>query len=151
MNHMQATKIVNAVRPGAIIDDAAITGQVIDTLGFNYCTIVFQMGATDIAMSALKLTECASSGGSYDDVSGAVFGTSENIAGTTSALPTATDDNNLFILEIDCRKRQRYLKPAGTFGNGTSGGFLAATAFLSQGSISPVTAAERGVSQIVRV
>lgn len=151
MNQLQGTKAVNAIRPGALIDNASATGQVIDTLGFNFAQIFAQLGATDIALTALKIQECATSGGTYEDVTGLRVGTDANIAGSTSALPTATDDNGLVIFEIDLTKRQRYLKVLATFGDGSVGGYISSLALLGQATITPFSATDRGALQILRV
>ncbi len=61
------------------------------------------------------------------DVTGLVYGTSAGIAGTTSALPTATDDNKCFKFEIDLRGRKRYLDLVATCGDGATGTFATAS------------------------
>ena len=148
---MQETKIVNAVDPDVIKDNAAFGTTVIDTLGWEHATVYAYLGDTDIAMAALKMTECATSGGSYTDITGLVYGTSTGIGGSTSTLPSATDDNTFVAFDIDLKARQRYLKLAATAGDGTLGTYLTAFAVLSRGHDVPVTAAERGCGQVLRV
>jgi hypothetical protein len=102
-------------------------------------------------MAALKLGETDTSGCSAADITGAIFGTSADIAGTTSALPTAADDGDVFVIEVDLTKRKRFIDLTATAGNGTTGTFLSGVCILSRASDSPTTAAERGCNQILRV
>ena len=150
MNQLQNTKLVSITPPAAIVDNASYTTASIDTQGWDYLQVVVYLGATDIAMTALKLQE-SDTDGSYADVTGLVFGTSSNIAGSTSTLPSATDDNKFFVFDVDLRGRKRYFDLVATAGDGTAGTFLTAFAILSRGKDQPVTAAERGASQILRV
>lgn len=147
----QQTKKVNLTPPAAIVDNSSLTVAELDTLGWDYCEILVIMGATDIAMTALKVTESDSAGSGHADVTGLVFGTSTNVDGDTSALPIATDDNDIFSFQIDLRKRKRYLDMTATVGDGTSGAFVAIIAILSRGRETPSTAAEAGCNQVLRV
>src|SRR5512139_445078 len=137
MNELQHTKPVACIPPGVIKDNASFTAVEIDGKDYDWLTIVIALGATDIAMAALKLQESETSGGGggYTDVTGAIYGTSANIAGTTSALPTATDDNKVFLIEVDLRKRMRYLNLLATAGDGSTGTYLAAVGILSRGKL----------------
>jgi hypothetical protein len=140
------TKKVNAIRPAAILDDASATASTIDCIGWNYCDITCMLGATDIAMTALKVQE-SDDDSTYADVTGLVYGTSTNDAGSTSTLPTATSDNGLFGFLVDLRGRKRYLKVVATFGNGAAGGYIAALATLSRGEQGAYSAATAGCAQ----
>ena len=92
-------------------------------------------------MATLKVQESDDSGMSgAADVSGLVFGTSTNIAGSTSTLPSATDDNKFFIFEIDLRARKRYLDLSATAGDGAAGTYMAAWVELSRAETAPVSA-----------
>lgn len=151
-NPLQDTKFVNLVPPVAIKDNTGWTTTEVDTLGYDYATFVINLGATDIAMAALKLTETDTSGCSGSDVTGAIFGTSADIAGTTSALPTAADDGDIFVIEVKLGgSRKRYLDLTATAGNGTTGTYLSGICILSRAENAPRTAAERGANQILRV
>src|SRR5574343_1612731 len=89
--------------PAAIVDNASLTTAAIDTAGFDLCKVVVFLGATDIAMTALKVQESdASDMTGAADITGAVFGTSDNDAGSTSTLPSATADNSFFEILIRC-------------------------------------------------
>ncbi|NBW11017.1 MAG: hypothetical protein EBR82_23600 [Caulobacteraceae bacterium] len=151
MNHLQNCKYVSVTPPAAIIDNASATTAAIDCLGYDYATIIVYLGAMDIAMTVLKVQESDASGSGFADVAGLIFGTSADIAGATSALPTATDDNGFFIFEVDLRNRKRYLDLVATCGDGAAGTYLTALAILSRAKDQPVIAAERGAVQILRV
>ena len=149
--HCQATKFVQLIPPAAIKNNASYTPVALDTQGYEYLQVVVSLGATDIALTALKLQECATSGGSYADITGMVFGTSNNADGSASVLPSATDDNKIFVFELDLRGRQRYIELVCTVGNGSTGGFVSAEAILSRPKIDPQTATERGLgAQVLR-
>lgn len=140
------TKKVGVIRPVAIVDNASWTCIATDCKGWDYYELTVMLGATDIAMVALKLTE-SDDDSSYSDVTGAIFGTSTNDAGSTSTLPSATDDNLLFGICVDCRARKRYLKLVATGGDGAAGAFACAIATLSRGEQGSLTAAQAGYSQ----
>jgi hypothetical protein len=150
MNHAQHCKYLIVTSPAAIVDNNSYTTNSIDTNGFGYLQVIVMVGALDIAMTALKL-QTSDTDGSYADLTGAVFGTSENIDGATSALPTATDDNKIFVLEVDLRGKKRYFDLVATMGDGSTGGFVSAVAILSKASIAPTLAAGRGADEVVRV
>lgn len=145
-------KLVSVTPPAAIVDDSAYTTGAVDTLGFRFARFVVYLGATDIAMAALKVQESDDSGMSgAADITGAVFGTSTADTGSASTLPSATDDNKFFTVEIDLRGRKRYLDLGATAGNGSTGTFLAAWCELYRGEQTPTTAAQKGVSQNLKV
>ena len=155
MIHAQHEKHVVVTAPGALVDDASLTCNVIDTKGYGYCTIDVQLGATDIGITTLKVQEANVGSGSSltsgADVTGLIWGTSLNIAGATSTVPSSTNDNTCFRFEIDLRGRKRFLLPVVTVGNGSVGGYVTVTAKLSRPTDCPVTAAERGCTEILRV
>ena len=149
-------KLVAVTPPAAIVDNASLTCNVVDTLGFRFARYVFYFGAMDIAVATLKIQEAdAKSSGtaltSGADITGAVFGTSTNDTGSTSTLPSATDDNKFFTVEIDLRGRKRYLNPVATMGDGAAGTFVAVHCELYRGENVPTTAAQKGVAQNLRV
>jgi hypothetical protein len=150
MNSLQDTKLVALIRPAAIADDASFTSQVVDTLGYDYATCIFQLGASDIAVAALYMQE-SDDNSNYTNITGTIFGTSTNTDGSTSGLPTATDDNKFEVVEIDLRGRKRYLQCVATAGNGSTGTYLSALVVLSRGEIGPVSATDRGCDEILRV
>lgn len=152
MHAEQTDKFFSITPPGAIVDNASLTTATIDTLGFGYCRVFAILGATDIAMTALKIQESDDSGMSgAADVTGLVYGTSTDIAGSTSALPSATDDNKCFAFEIELKGRKRYLDLVATCGDGAAGTYINVMCLLSRASDVPVTKTERGFGNILRV
>lgn len=155
MNPVQ-NKLVSVTPPAAIVDNASLTCNVVDTQGFKFARYVVYFGAMDIAVTALKVQESdATSSGtalsSGADVTGAVYGTSTNTAGSASTLPSATDDNKFFTIEVDLRGRKRYLNPVITCGDGAAGTYVAVWCELYRGENVPTTAAQKGASQELRV
>lgn len=152
MNQAQNMKVVNYCPPTAIKDNASFTTNAIDTAGFGKLAIYFTLGATDIAMTALKVQESDDSGMSgAADITGLVYGTSANPeTGTTSALPTADNDNGVFAFFINLSGRKRYIDVVATAGDGSTGTFGSGVAFLYDGD-GINTAAERGlVSNLIK-
>jgi hypothetical protein len=131
MNNAQFGKYVVAIAPAAILDDASATAAEIDCKGASYAEVILQIGATDIAMAALKLQESDTSGGSFVDVAGATFDGGENTDGETLALPSATDDGQTCVFQVSLLGRKRFLKVVATLGNGSAGGFISGVARLS--------------------
>ena len=150
MNAMQATKFLNITPPAAIVDNASWTTAEIDTLGWDFLQILVIMGATDIAMTALAVTQSDASGSGHANITGLVWGTSTNADGSASVLPSATDDDKIQLAEIDLRGKKRYIDVTGTGGDGSAGAFLCILAILSRAKDAPVTAAERGCDEILR-
>lgn len=146
MNQTQNVKYVGITPPAAIIDNASATTASIDTLGFDRLKVVLYFGAMDIAVTAMKL-QYSDTDGSYGDLTGAIFGTSTNSAGSTSTLPSATDDNKFFVFDVDLRDKKRYFDLVLTLGDGATGTYVAVWAELSRGEAMLQTAAGRGVSQ----
>jgi len=50
-------KLVSVTPPAAIIDNASATTAEVDTKGWDHARYIIYVGATDIAMAALNLTE----------------------------------------------------------------------------------------------
>ncbi len=147
----QNCKWVSITPPEAIRDNSSYTTAELDTAGFDYAEIVVYLGATDIAFTAATVTESDTSGSGHANVTGLIYGTSTDIDGATSALPTATDDNKFFVFEVDLRKRKRYLDLTLTIGDGTSGGFAVAFARLSRAENVLQTVAGKGAGGVLRV
>ena len=150
MIQQQNQKMISLVPPAAIVNNAAVTVASLDTLGFEYVRIVVYLGATDIALTVLKVGE-SDTDGSYTDITGLRFGTDNNIAGSASTLPSSTDDNKIFEFQIDMRGIKRFLKLAITVGVGTLGAFVTAWAELGRPQTIPIGAAGFGASQVMRV
>lgn len=156
MINAQNDTVFIVASPAAIVDDAAVACNVIDTKGYDYCRVLVTLGATDIATVALKVQESDVKSNttaltSGADVTGLVYGTSTNIAGSTSALPTSTADDKVYSFEIDLKGRKRYLLPVITGGNGSAGTYYAAHALLSKQEVQATSAADRGFGDILRI
>jgi len=83
-------------------------------------------------------------------VTGLIYGTSTDISGSTSALPSATDDNKVFVFDVDCRYRKEFLKPVVTIGNGSTGAYTTMICVLSKAGSAPTTATNRGAANVLR-
>lgn len=151
MIHAQDTKFINVTPPAAIVDNASYTTAEIDTLGYDYATIVVYIGATDIAMTALKVTQSDTAGSGHADISGLTWGSDTNIDGSTSALPSADDDNTFQVAQINLVGRKRYLDVTATAGNGSAGTFAAIFCILSRGDEVANTAASQGADEVLAV
>lgn len=150
------SKIVVLTQPAAIVDNAGFVTKALDTKGFGFAEIFVVIGALDIAVAALKVQESdtisdANTLSSGADVTGTRVGTDPNDTGSTSALPTATDDNTVFKFEIDLKGRKRYLDVTLTGGDGAAGTYATVFALLHEGEKVPTSAAEKGASQVMRV
>lgn len=150
MHPSQNFKLVSMTPPAAIVDNASYTVAEIDTAGYEYTNIICYLGATDIAMTALSVTESDATGSGHADVTGLVMGTSTDIDGNTSALPSSTDDNKFVCFDIDLRGRKRYLDVTATAGDGSAGTYMAVFALLWP-RVAPNTVAERGCDTVLRV
>ena len=153
MNPLQHIKVVNVTPPVAAVNNTSALTTTIDTLGFHYCKILVELGVTDAALSVLKVQESdyANMSGAAD-ITGLVFGTSTNIAGSTSSLPTSTADNNVYAFDIDLAGRKRYLDLVTTIAsNGTTGAFNAAQALLFRASNMADTASALGCADVLRI
>lgn len=139
MNALQNVKVVNVTPPAAIVDNASFTTNSIDTAGFGKLAVYFSLGATDIAMAALKLQE-SDVDSSYADITGCVYG-----ASGAPALPTANDDNKVFGFFVNLAGRKRYIDVVATAGDGSTGTFGSCIAVLYNGEgINDAT--ERGLA-----
>lgn len=141
----QNEKINRLIDPAAIVDNGSFTSQVVDTLGWDWATAFFHLGATDIAMAALVLQE-SDDNSSYADISATNMANTSNldIAGTAVALPSSTDDNKFVRMDLDLRHRKRYLKAVATAGDGSTGTYLEGCILLRRGEVFPSTVAGAG-------
>ena len=138
-------KVVIVTSPGAIVDNASPTTNEIDTLGYDHLRILTILGATDIAMAALKLTESDVSGSDHADISGANFATASNSQGVV--LPSANADDTVQAFNVNLLGRKRYIDVVATGGDGTTGAYITIIALLSRADEAPNNATERGVAQ----
>ena len=98
----------------------------------------------------VSVTQSDTAGSGHANITGLVWGTSTNIDGTTSALPSATDDNLFQIAQIDLKGKKRYIDVTATTGDGTAGAFVTILGILSRPQVSPISASEAGANEILR-
>lgn len=151
MSKLHDAKFAQVIAPAAIVDDASFTTIEVDTLGYNYATFIFNLGATDIAMAALKVQESDTSGSGFVDIAGADLSSATDIDGVATALPSATDDGNVIVIQMDLRGRKRYLDLVATAGNGAAGTFASAVCVLSQADVAPESVSAAGCETLVRL
>lgn len=151
MESLQGVKKGIAVLP-QVLDAATAVSYVIDTAGVDFVNIDCIIGATDIAMTALKVQESdvRTDGvtlSSPSDVTGLIYGTSLNPeTDTVAPLPTATDDNKVFSFFVNTQGRKRYLQLVATAGNGTVGVAIAAVYNAGKVSNIDLSASGRGIA-----
>lgn len=132
MNMSQHARYVACIPPAAILDDGSAATVEIDTIGADYLEVVVTLGATDIAMTALKLQHSDTTGTGFADVTGATFDGGLNTEGVALSLPSATDDNQVCVFRVDLLGKKRFFEIVATNGDGTAGGFISAVARLSK-------------------
>lgn len=125
---MQNTNIKFApvIRPQAIVDDASPTSICIDTLGAKYVIVKVELGATDIALTALAMSESDT----LTDANTLENGAAITGLDFTGAYPSATDDNKMYLFMLPTLGRKRYLDLTLTVGNGSLGAYVCAEAIL---------------------
>ena len=147
MKDLETCKFVNVTPPAAINDNTAYTTAAVDTLGFKAVMFLVILGAMDIAVAVLKLTESDDSG-----MSGAVDVTGADFSVSPATLPSATADNTIVAISVKLTgKRKRYLDLSFTAGDGSAGTYANVLAILAEPECSPTTAAERGFGQHLQV
>lgn len=135
----QAQRFVPVINPAAIVNNASLVSILLDTKDYDYLTQLLHLGATDVALTALKLQETDNADGTgLTDIPGADF--------SLTTLPSATDDGHLFGIHVNLIDRKRYVKLVATVGNGTAGAFASALAVLSRARTVPSDAASRGLA-----
>ena len=142
MKYGELKKVVPIVSPQAIVDDGSPVGAVgntpvsVDSKGFHYLAVHTLIGATDIAVVTLKVTE-SDDDSVYTDVPGGDF--------SVTTLPSATDDDTIFTVYINKgnTSRKRFYQLDLVHGDGTLGTFSTAWATLSYGDQGPSDATGR--------
>lgn len=144
-------KMVSVTPPAAIVDNASFTTAEVDTLGFDRARICVYLGATDIAMTALHVTESDTSASGHVEIDATDFtdATQTDIEGNALALPSATDDNKFVVIDINLQGRKRYLDVVATAGDGSAGTFAAIWCELFRGEVMPTTNAGHGCDTVV--
>ena len=135
------------VLPQAIFDNTSASSNVVDLAGSKYCYIKVQLGATDIAMTALKVQE---SDAKTDDTT-LTSGSDITVLTFASALPSDTDDNKTYLFAFPTEGRKRYVNLVATAGNGSAGTFLTADAILFDKLVHNDNAASFNVAGLKRI
>ena len=146
----QNGKFVNVLPPVARVDNASYTTTEIDTKGYDAATIIVNLGATDIAMTALKVQESDTSGSGFADISGASFDGGNATDNGTLTLPDTTDDA-VYVFQIGLDGRKRYLDLVATAGDGTLGTFASAVCILHNADVHPSVTTDRASGGVCRV
>lgn len=147
MQRLQDIKIVKVTSPGAIVDAAAFTTATVDTKGWDEALWVVQLGAMDIAATALKLTESEDSG-----MSGAADITGADFSVSPATLPSSTADDTFFGIHVKLGgSRKRYQDLSFTGGDGSAGTYASVFCILAKGETSPGSVADRGFNQLLYV
>lgn len=132
MGPQELMELAPVINPGAIVDNAAFTSQVIDTAragGAKFLVFVLHVGTTDVPLASLVVNQ---SDTKTDDTT--LGGTVTELVDfdQDGTLPNATDDGKLFAIQIDLRSGdlKRYLQLVATAGDGTAGTYASAFAFF---------------------
>lgn len=140
MQTLQTLRFAKAIN---IVDANGTTATAIavDTIGASEVAILVPIGNIAANMTALKVTECDTSGGSYTDITGAAF-TNPTAAGS---------DNTISVCYLNYRNgsRKRYLKVTATAGAAAT--LIGAYAILAGNERTPDTDTERGVAESLTV
>lgn len=146
---LRSLRLAGMVMPQAIKDNAEFVGSDgstpldVDTapngVKFNSAMVVVLLGASDIAIAAMKVYT------SDDDSTYAEYLDFD----TDGTLPSATGDNQFYAFDLDLRKTKRYLRILLTAGNGTAGTYAVAFTILGDPTELPSTDAERGLAEAV--
>ena len=138
MKIAQTIRYAQAIQPGPIVDNAAFTSVVVDTLGFEDVTFILSLGSIDAALAGLKVTESDTAGGAQTDVPTSAYAADE--------LPGATDDGKLYGVHVVLINRKRFLRLVATAGDGAAGTYASALALLTRPKTEPSDAASRGLA-----
>ena len=134
MIDMQNVKFQKMIVP---IDNtgATATDVEVDTLGFDYLTVIVQLGNVAADMTALKLQESDVTASGEADFTGGAF----------TAPTAAAGDNDVLVAFVDLRKRKRFISIVATAGAGAT--LISAIGILSRAEVTPTSATERGIDQ----
>ena len=145
MRFGSAIKDAIGVAP-ATVNNTTVTCAIIDTQSFNFLHLPFWFGASDAAMTVLKLQESDDSGMSgATDVPGGDF---------TATLPGATDDNHFWTWNVQLGgARKRYMRISATVGGttGTTGAAVCCIGSLSKYSEAPFDATTEGAKYVLNI
>jgi hypothetical protein len=141
MIYATTSKDVVSIFPQARLNNSSFTVTSVDRRNFDYATLEVSLGATDVGLTTFKLQE-SDDNSTWTDVPNGDF----SISGT---LPSSANSDTLWSWDIDLTGRKRYLRPAITVGNGSSGAFLTAKFKLSRAEETPYNAATRNLAGVL--
>jgi len=116
-------------------------GAEIDTSGFDYMTVIVATGAVGADLTAFKIEDDDTSGGSYAGTDIFNFAGGTDVDGNALALADI-DANEVAVVHVNLIGRKKYVKATVTGGGTTTD--LACIILLSRGTESPVTVADFG-------
>lgn len=145
MIQLTQSKKVQSAWPQARINNAAVTCASVDRRGFDYAVARVAIGATDVGFTTFKLQE-SDDNSTFTDIVGADYSIAPLL------LPSSSNSNTIWEWQVDLRgSRKRYLRPALTVGNGTSGAFVSAEFELFRAEQAPFNAATQGLAGVAAV
>ena len=136
---LNRAKFFNAIPPGVIKDDAAFVSNVIDkqvvvpndAKGVLFAVL---LGATDIAMAALKVMQ------SSVKTNATTLGGTPVAVKDTAAKPGALDDNGVALIYVPMDSwTEQFLQVQATAGDGTAGTYLATLAIVDEPGVVDVS------------
>lgn len=128
----QHVLVKQGIAPQAVGTGATVTGNAIDTMGYETALFVVEAGAiadsADVSVS-VKLQQSSDNAVSdaYADITDA----------TTGAIVNA-GQNEPYLIEVNLSEQERYLKPIAT-GGSSGGGLASVTCILMRGRHLPPT------------
>lgn len=131
---MQNAKFALSLAPISVNGTAATTTE-IDTLGYDYLTMVVQAGSLGATMDELSITQSDTAGSGHATITG---GTWTDPVGTT-------DNNKIYAAFLDLRKFKRYIKLVAD--PGAAATLLSSVAILTRAEVTPTSATERGLGE----
>jgi len=145
----EAPKVDVAITPQSGATNATATG-LIDGLGYNHCTITIWADSTDATtkqFTALKITECDTSDGTFADIVALTGGTATSTSVGFVIPASDTDSEVITLMSVSLVGRKRYLKvnltPASNY-------LFHAIGHLTKGHEMPVSTTQCGVQAVVR-
>jgi len=151
MNPAQEIRLVQITPPQILVNGAGWVCAELDTLGYDYCTLVVQLGTIGADMAALSVTESNDAGQNHVAIPAATLGNALclNIDGDASAIPVNADDDTFQVFQFDLQHRRRYLQLVATAGAANS--YMSAFAILTRAKTKPVTMADMGCNEVIRI
>ena len=152
----QTMKAVQVLQPTAVAAETE-TAVEIDTLGFDYLNIYVICGAMQAALTACKLSEGDTSGGTFTDIAAATVGNAAciDVEGSAVAL-SVCDDNDAVAYQVNLVGRKRYIKfTSDTAAGGTSThavlAVLSRRAEIEGDTNANYIAASTGTAKVIRI